>query len=173
MGQEHGPRYRITRIIRMLISRPFAYTKKELAARLDTSAGTIKTDIQILKSVGFELQYDDNYRYAFEVEKPFQHLRDLLHFTKEDKQFLWEAIRNYSLGGVRRAERVEKKLHSLYDYHRLGFAFLRRPYLAKIDLLEQAKKEERVAILKEYHSSNSNIITDRLCRAISSQSLRR
>ncbi len=161
MAKENSPRKRIAQLIRMLITRPFSYTMKELADRLEFSVGTIKGDINILKSAGFELEFDENYRYGFEAEEGFQHLKDLLHFTEKDKQFLWEAIRNYELGGIKRGERVEKKLNSLYDYNRLGFEFLRRPHLAKIDLLEQAKKEEKVVILKDYHSSNSNVITDR------------
>jgi len=161
MIEEKSPRKRIARLIRMLITRPFSYTMKELADRLERSIGTIKGDFNILKSAGFELKFDENYRYGFETEGGFQHLKDLLHFTEKDKQFLWEAIRNYELGGTKRGERVEKKLHSLYDYNRLGFEFLRRPHLAKIDLLEQAKKEEKIVILKDYHSSNSNVITDR------------
>ena len=63
---------------------------------------------------------------------------------------------------TRRGERLKKKLASLYDYHRLGHAYLRKPYLSKVDILLQAKNEKRNVILQDYKSSNSNVISDRM-----------
>ncbi|MEZ4884645.1 MAG: WYL domain-containing protein [Chitinophagales bacterium] len=151
---------RILRLLRSLLDNPNGYTKKQLAENLGVSHESIKKDIEVLRNNTFEVECDKNNRYKLVLEDGFEQLKDLLHFTEEDQVFLGKAIETHDRHS-KKGERILKKLHSLYDYHRLGHPYLRRPYLMKINQLEQAKLEKCQIILKGYYSSNSNTIKDR------------
>jgi len=158
---EYGTRTRILRVLRAILDRPSAYTKKELADKYGVSPDTIKGDIDAMKNAGFEVRQDERYRYAFATNKPHQQLKDLLHFSEEDQTLLHQAIDNLP-GTTERHQQLKKKLSALYDFRRLGHAYLRKPYHTKVDLLLQAKDDKRQVLLVDYRSSNSNAIGTRL-----------
>lgn len=162
MGQEHeyGYKLRLLRIMLAILERPFGYTKKQLMERYGVKDSAIKDDFKTFREAGFVLKSDKNHRYGFIVNQPYKQLKELLHFSEEDQILLHRAIDQVGQHS-RRAERLKKKLASLYDYHRLGHAYLRKPYLKKVDLLEQAKKTKQLVVLKDYRSSNSNDMRDR------------
>lgn len=157
---EYTPRARVVRILRALIENPKHYTRHALAERYGVHPDTIEGDFQAIQTAGFHLDRDERYRYFLVLEKPYRQLKDLLHFSEEDQALLYQAIDNLSVG-TERALKLKAKLGSLYDYGRLGHAYLRKPYLAKVDLLEQARQEKKQVILESYRSSNSNTISDR------------
>jgi len=157
---EYGTKVRLLRIMQAVMESPARYTKKRLAEMFGVSEDTIKHDFNAFKNAGFVIEPDNNYRYRFLEEKPFKQLKDLLHFSVEDQVLLSQAIDQIATHS-KRGERLKKKLSSLYDYKRLGHAYLRKPYLSKVDTLLEAKEEKKVALLKDYRSSNSNRIRDR------------
>ena len=159
-AKEYGIKMRQLRLVKMLIDMPFQYNKKQLAQRLDVSEDTIKTYVSTLRNAEFNVKCDNRYRYGFEDETTFKQLKDLLHFTEKDQETLREAIEQM-FPSSKKGERLKKKLSSIYDYQRLGHAFLRKPYLEKIDLLRQAEKEKRQVLLEGYRSSNSNKVSTR------------
>ena len=159
--REYGARSRVVRLIRAIVERPRHYTKKALAELYNASEDTIKGDFEIIRNAGFELQTDERYRYYFVLDKPHQQLKNLLHFSEEDQLLLHQAIDMLPCA-TDRQQQLKNKLGSLYDFTRLGHAYLRKPYLTKVDLLQQACKEKRQAVLVDYHSSNSNTISDRV-----------
>lgn len=160
MPEEYSTRTRLLRIMRALIDRPFGYTKRQLADQYGKHVDTISGDFEAFKNAGFEMQRDRQHRYAFRVDRTYQELKDILFFSEEDQALLMRAIDQVDPYG-KRGHQLKRKLDSLYDYHKLGFSTLRRPYLNKIDSLEQAQKEKRVVILENYHSSNSGRIRNR------------
>ena len=157
---EYGTKTRLLRVMRAIMENPGGYTKKRLSVLYGVDESTIKNDFKALTDAGFVLEYDSNYRYTFKEEKPFQQLKDLLHFSDEDQVLLEEAIEQITTHD-KRGKRLKKKLASIYDFKRLGHSYLRKPYLSKIDLLLKAKEEKFQVVLRDYHSSNSNEINDR------------
>lgn len=157
---EFGPRARILRLLRAILDQPNRYTRQELADKFGVSVDTIRDDFEILANAEFVLAPDDRHRYAFVTEKPLRQLKDLLHFSEEDQAALYQAIDNLYIGSER-ARNLKAKLASVYDFHRLGHAYLRKPHLTKVDLLMQAQREKRQAYLIDYRSSNSNKIETR------------
>ncbi len=157
---EFGPRARILLLLRAIADQPGRYTKKELAARYGVSDDTISGDFEIMANAGFVLERDQKGRYQFVVEKPYKKLQDLLHFSKEDQILLHQAIDQIPTT-TERQEQLKAKLSSLYDFRQLGHAYLRKPYLGKVDLLLQAQAEKKQVLLEGYRSSNSSIISDR------------
>jgi len=158
---EFGTRVRVLQLFRAILERPKRYTKKELAATHSVSTDTITDDLTAMVNAGFELERDQRSRYYLVMDKTVIKARDLLYFSEEERVLLYDAIDNLRTTPERQ-HALKRKLHSLYDYSRLGLAELRRPHLTKIDLLEQAKNEKRAVILEEYHSSNSSQVSDRL-----------
>lgn len=157
---EYGYKLRLLRILRALVESPNKYTKKGLQAAFNVKKDAINSDFEALKNAGFILRFDEKYRYALVEDKPLKQLKHLLHFTEEDQMLLAKVIQQVA-ATERQGERLQAKLASLYDYRRLGYAYLRKPYLAKLDQLEDAQKGQYQVILKRYYSTNSNEITDR------------
>lgn len=154
---------RIGALIMLLVGQPFRYTKKELAQRFAVSLLTIDRDFKALEVIGLKAIYNKpHYRYGFEQDKAYDQLKNLLHFTEAEQEFLLEAIQMHADKNGKTSKRVERKLNSLYDFRKLGLDILRQPHLQKVNLLEKAKNERLQIILKNYHSSNSNKIKDRL-----------
>ncbi len=158
---EYGYKIRLLRVMRDIIERPYGYTKQYFAERYGAHEDTIKNDFDTFGELGLELDWDHKRRYAFKVNKPLKKISGLLFFSEEERVLLYDAIHNLRTTPERQAHLIQK-LHSLYDYSRLGFAYLRKPHLTKVDLLEQAKAEKRQVILEGYRSSNNNLVSDRL-----------
>lgn len=163
--KEYGTRMRLIRLLLAVLERPYGYTKEQLALLYGVSKDTISGDLDVLRDAGFVLNFDENYRYAFAIEQPYKKLKDLLHFSEVEQQLLHKAIDSLDNTQDKVAERLKKKLASIYDFKRLGHAYLRKPYLDRLDLLEKAKQEERAVLLKGYRSSNSNEKSDRKVEA--------
>ncbi len=158
---EFGTKLRLLRILIAILENPKRYTKAKLAERYQCTESTIKRDFETLRNVGFVLQHDERYRYYFVVDKPLKQLKELLHFSEEDQAILYQAIDSLGIHD-KKQDRLKKKLAALYDFRRLGHAYLRKPYLSKVDTLMQAKMEKRQVVLVDYRSSNSNTTSDRL-----------
>jgi len=159
--QKYTPRTRIAVLMRILTERSFFHTRRKLAERLGVHPDTVKDDIDAIQNAGYIIEWDDKYRYGFVIEKPYKQLKNLLHFSADDQELLNRAIDQIA-PHHERGRALKKKLASLYDYRRLGHAYLRKPYLTKVDLLMQGKNEKRQVILRDYSSSNSNVVSDRL-----------
>lgn len=165
MSSDIGTKESLLRLMMILLEQPFVYTRKELAQKLGVNVQTITKHRSALTNAGFEVVFDKkNFRYGFKEDKAYDQLKNLLHFTESEQDFLHQAIHHFDKYGERSktANRIQKKLASLYDYHKLGLEVLRRPHLQKINILEQAKNEKHRIYLVNYFSSNSNSIKDRL-----------
>jgi predicted DNA-binding transcriptional regulator YafY len=158
---EFGTRTRVIHILRTLAESPNRYTRAELADRHQVHKDTILGDLNAIETAGFIVTRDEKNRYRLEVDKPLKQLKDLLHFSEEDQVLLYQAIDSLP-ANTDRQQKLKAKLASLYDYGRLGHAYLRKPHLSKVDRLLKAQNEKKQVLLIGYHSSNSNTISDRL-----------
>lgn len=158
---EYATRTRVVHILRAIIERPYHFTKRALAERHGVSRDTIGGDFHCITTAGFTLERDEKDRYAFVLDKPHRQLKDLLHFSEEEQTLLHQAIDNLP-DFTERHQKLKSKLSALYDFRRLGHAYLRKPYLTKVDSLLQAREEKRQVLLVDYRSSNSNAIGTRL-----------
>lgn len=159
--QEYGTKLRLLRVLRALVDHPFGYTKNQLAQKYGVASDTIKSDITAIRNAGFILEFDNQYRYGFRENKEYKQLKDLLHFNEDEQLLLTQAIDQISVH-TPTGERLRRKLGSLYNFQRLGHAYLRKPYLNKIDALLEAKEGKKVVVLKNYRSTNSNLVNDRI-----------
>jgi predicted DNA-binding transcriptional regulator YafY len=157
---EHGHKLRLLLVLRALVDSPNRYTKKDLATKFGVHKDTITNYFKDFESAGFAIEKDGKYRYCFQTDATYSALQQLLHFSEEDQAYLIEALQKLDRHS-RKSEQLQLKISALYDFTQLGFENLRKPYLAKINLLEQARKEEKQVRLLGYRSSNSSKISDR------------
>jgi predicted DNA-binding transcriptional regulator YafY len=162
---QYGLKDRVLRVLMTILKEPFVYTKRALAELYGTTVQSIEDDFAVMKNAGFVLDHDDEYRYKLVENQPNKQLKHLLHFSEEEQLMLEEAIDTIGEQYDNKAQELKKKLNALYDFGRLGHSYLRKPYLSKLDLLEEAAREEKQVYLRSYRSSNSNLVKDRLVEA--------
>lgn len=161
----YGLKDRVLRILMDIVHAPFTYSKRALAERYGTSLQSIEDDFAAIKNAGFILDHDDQYSYKLVENQANKQLKHLLHFSEEEQLLLEEAIDAIGEQYTAKAQELKKKLNALYDFGRLGHSYLRKPYLSKLDLLEEAKQDKKQIWLREYRSSNSNLVRDRYLEA--------
>ena len=151
------PRTRIVRLLLRIIANPYRFTRRELASHFEVPKKKIDGDIKILQSIPeLDFQQDKKtWTCAILPDRSFKELRYLQPLTEEERVELVGII-DRSMGSHKKAMYLKQKLENLYDFQKLGLRALRRPALEKIDTLEQAKREQRQVILKNYRSNNSN-----------------
>ena len=150
----------VLRILVTLLDHPVGRTKRQLVHATDVSPYTIKGDIRELRNAGFIIEQDEQYRYRLQPNKPYNQLKDILHFGQEDQALLHDAIDQIDPAG-KRGQRLKRKLNSLYDYRQLGYTCLKAPYLDKVDTLRTAIEHQEAVILHGYRSGNSDEVGDR------------
>jgi predicted DNA-binding transcriptional regulator YafY len=159
---DNSPKYRLLAILKILIESPYQYTKKALATMYNVDPKTIKNDFEELRDADFNVDYDHQYRYAIIPNKPLQHLEDMLFFTESEKEILIEALANNAKASEKKTKRMQEKLNTIYDVSKLGSSLFSRTFLAKANLLEQAKQQKKIVKLINYRSTNSSEVSDRL-----------
>jgi predicted DNA-binding transcriptional regulator YafY len=172
---EHGTKTRLLRVLRAVQEQPYRYTKKELAERYGVSKDAIDGDFRAMRNAGFDLHYDEKYRYAFAADKPFEDLKALLQLEEADQLRLLRALEQVDSQGAA-IQDLQKRLTAIFgnrqDYPGAadtpgavstpGPEHWRRPYRTKFQLLEQARQQKMQVVLLDYRSSNSNEVKDRL-----------
>jgi len=150
---------RIVRLVLLLLSRPYGYTKKALATHFEISLDRIDEDFIVLKNIGIRLDKDEEHQYAILIQKDFKELSYLQPLSEADRGKIKTAL--YEKYGTKDAMYIEGKLASLYDFQELGLRALRQNSLDKIDQLKAAQKNKKRVVLEQYQS-NSGTIKDRL-----------
>ena len=161
--KEYTGRVRALRILFTIVSSPYTYTRKRLAEMYEVDESQVKRDFEAFKSAGFELDYDERYRYALVAEKKYDNLKSLLIFSAKEEDILTEALR--MLGTNDKAvKKLQDKLSRIYDVSKMHNTFDKN-FLSKMDKLEKARIDKKVIILKDYPSTNSNTVTHRTVEA--------
>ncbi|RME95086.1 MAG: WYL domain-containing protein [Bacteroidetes bacterium] len=165
MAYDDRPRERLLRVLMYMVEHPQGLTRKELAARLQVSEKVIKTCINAIENVGFEVGYDIQYHtYRLVPNKRTEKLSRLLYFTPAEQEMIRQAIDQvYKFSHA--SETLKRKLSSIYDYQRLGTVGFRKPLLNRIAMLDKAIKDKKQVILQAYRSNNSETVADRLVEA--------
>src|SRR5262245_19107450 len=94
LDKEHGIKVRVLRMMRAIIEQPKRYTRQELAERYEAHPDTITNDFKAFVSAGFEMEYDEKYRYYFVKDRTLKKAGELLYFSEEERALLYQAIDN-------------------------------------------------------------------------------
>jgi proteasome accessory factor C len=134
------------------------WTIKQLADRFDTSERTIYRYINLLEEVDFLLEKDFENRYFIITtdDDPMQS-----QFSIEETKLIKKLIQSGTPDNPLRSSLLKKlSLNSEMDSMPRLFLKVRLGHF--VDLLAEAIKNKHQAVLKNYHSANSNEIRDRL-----------
>ena len=157
--KDHNSSTRSLLVLRAIIQSQNRYTKKELANKYGVSTDAIDDDFRAIKNAGFEMTYDENYRYAIILNKSFDYLKSLLVFSPKEENLIIEGLQNIQHDTIT-AERLMRKISRIYDVSKMNNTF-DKSFLTKMDRLEKARIEKKVVIFKDYHSTNSSTVSHR------------
>ncbi|HYG04773.1 MAG TPA: WYL domain-containing protein [Chryseosolibacter sp.] len=155
----HGKLMRLFQIIAVLKSGH--WTIQQLADRFDTSVRTIYRYIKLLEEVEFLIEKDFNNRYFIVTsdDDPTQTI-----FTIEETKVIRKLIQGAGDNPLKDSLLRKLALNSELDSMPQLFVKVR---LSKfIEELASAIKHKHQVVLKNYHSANSNEISDRLVEPI-------
>ncbi len=124
-------------VLRAIIQSAKRYTKKELARKYNVSPYAIEDDFMAIKNAGFELEYDENYRYSIVLDKSFEYLKSLLIFSPKEEGLIIEGLQNIKHDATT-AERLMRKISRIYDVSKMHNTF-DKSFLTKMDKLEKAR----------------------------------
>lgn len=158
--KEHTSAARTMMIFKLIIERPNHYTKTALAQKFNVSKDTIEDAFTAIKNAGYDLHWDKQYRYSINADKSYEYLKSLLAFSEKEENLLIEGLRSLKKD-TSTVERLMRKMSRIYDISKMHNTF-NKNYLTKMDILEKSVLDEKVVIFKDYHSTNSNTIRDRL-----------
>lgn len=139
--KEYNGLTRSLRILRTVVESPYFYTKKKLAERYEVNESSITRDFRAFENVGFELHFDERYRYALSAEKKYEHLKNLLVFSTKEEEILTTALQKLGLNNTT-IENLQKKLSRIYDASKMHNTFDKN-FLTKMDKLEKARTEKK------------------------------
>lgn len=156
------PTEKIVQVLLELANHPFGKTQEALAEHYNLSTRQVRRYFAVLRSCGFIVEGNSKGLYKLERENhAYEELSDLLHFSEEDNLLLSNAIASITVNTEKR-ERLLKKLMSVYDFERLGYAYLTSKNLEQLNLLRHSCEQQHQIILRQYRSTNSMDRRDRV-----------
>ncbi len=146
----------------MLLSSGIKYSIDQICDRLELSERTARRYIRTIRDAGFILPRPVDGLYYIDKQSPyFKELSQLIHFSREEAQILYQAIHAISSENVIKQNLVQK-LYALYKVPAVARVLVNRQHSQNINLLIKAIEQKRKVILKGYQSANSNKQSDRL-----------
>ena len=159
---------KIERAIKILMTLNNKYGKNvgELAKYVNTSPRTIYRYLDTLKNIGFVVDYKlgaDGKRYYY-IEKnndENKSISELLYFSEEESYILSKAIQSIENENVIK-QNLAKKLYSLYNFNRVAVPIIKKENSEIIHNITTAISNKNQVVLKNYKSSHSGEIRNRL-----------
>ena len=159
---------KIDRAIKILMALNNKYGKSvnQLAKYVNTSTRTIYRYIDTFKNIGFVVDYktgEDGKRYYYieNNNNEYKSISELLYFSEEESYILSKAIQSIEDENVIKQNLV-KKLYSIYDFNRVAVPVIKRENSEIIHNISTAITNKKQVVFKNYKSSHSGIIRDRL-----------
>ncbi len=150
---------RVFRLITLLIGNH--RNPLELAELLETDRRNVQRDIVELKNSGFVVEYRNRHiPFLSANEGSLKEISNLVHFSKEDAYILHRAIDSID-NSTALKQNLKRKLYNLYNYPWLAEVVVKPGLGAVVHNLSEAMANEQCVILKNYHSANSNAVSDR------------
>ena len=152
---------RVLRLMKMMTGN-MNYTVEDLAERLETSPRSIYRYIETFKDAGFVVQKVDGGVYRLGKEsKYFKSISQLIHFTDEEAHIVNQLIEALDDTNMLK-QNLRKKLTSVYNCTSMANCVVKGKNAININNVIEAIEGRRQVVLKNYASSHTGIIRDRL-----------
>lgn len=152
--------YRVFQLIARLRT-PFGCTKAEVADDFDTSVRTIERNLQLLRDLGFQIEKNGSrFRIPKTDTNSLRH-EDLIVFSLEEASAIRDALDSGRIESPLK-ESLLDKLYALTELDELAETLRTNVISSNIAHIRNAIKGKEQLLLRNYHSVNSNKVTDRL-----------
>ena len=144
-----------------ILTQNHAYTIKDISEMLNMSKRSIYRYLESFKAIGFVVK-KNGLVYRLDHTSPFfRKIADGVHFS-EDEALTLGQILNSVYNNSPQVAHLREKLSNLYDTNVLCKHGVDSHVAQNITALFRGIREERVVILKNYHSPSSGKVSDRL-----------
>ena len=152
---------RVLRLMKMMTGNN-NYTVEEMAERLGISYRSVYRYIESFKESGFVVQRKDGGIYKLGKEsRYFKEISQLIHFTDEEAHIVNQLIEGLDNTNMLK-QNLRKKLTSVYNCTSMADSVVEGKNATNINGLIDAITEKKQVVLKDYASSHTSIIRDRL-----------
>lgn len=145
----------------MLMTQNRKYTLEELGRRLDMSSRNVYRYIEAFKMAGFVVRKTKGCYFLDKSSPYFKDISGLVHFTEEEAYILKRAIESVD-GNTSLKQNLKEKLYKVYDYDILSEIVVRSGIADNVHNLYEAIKQKRQVAFRQYKSSHSHAVTDRV-----------
>lgn len=156
---------RLLRIMQLMTDQKRRYSIEELSELLDISTRSIYRYIDTFESVGFIIKRSDNKVWLAKESKHFRTIAELVYFTEEEAYIIKRAVESLDLSNPV-LNGIKRKLYSLYDFGRIADIQVNKNLSRNANSIMDAIAAERQIIFKNYSSSHSGNVSDRLVEPI-------
>ncbi len=156
---------RLLRLMLLMSDKSRLYSVSELSSIIDISERSIYRYLDTFESSGFIVKRVNSKVWLARESDMFKSISELVYFTTEEAQVIKELIdsldtSDYFINGIK------NKLYSIYDFKKIVDFKVDKKYSKKVNLIIDSISSKSVIILKNYRSSNSGIIKDRVVEPI-------
>ncbi len=138
------------------------YTVNDLAERLGTTYRSIYRYIETFKDAGFVVQKLEGGVYKLGKEsRYFKDISQLVHFTDEEAHIVNQLIEALDDTNMLK-HNLRRKLTSVYDCTSMAASIVKGRNATNVNLLLEAMDGRRQVMLRDYASSNTGIVRDRI-----------
>ena len=152
---------RTLRLMRLMSGNAYL-TVEQLAKRLDTSTRSIYRYIDTFKTCGFAVEkIDDSIYRLISMPSGYKDLQKLVYFSEEEARVLTYLIESLDETNSLKSS-LYKKLCAVFDTKSIKEYSGTSKNAANIQALGNAMKDRKTVILKDYSSSSSGTVRDRV-----------
>ena len=152
---------RTLRLMRLMSGNAYL-TVEQLAKRLDTSTRSIYRYIDTFKTCGFAVEkIDDSIYRLISMPSGYKDLQKLVYFSEEEAMVLTYLIESLDETNSLKSS-LYKKLCAVFDTKSIKEHSGTSKNAANVQALGNAMKDRKTVILKDYSSSSSGTVRDRV-----------
>jgi predicted DNA-binding transcriptional regulator YafY len=152
---------RVLRLMKMMAGNN-NYTVEEMSERLGISYRSVYRYIETFKESGFVVQRKEGGIYKLGKEsRYFKEISQLIHFTDEEAHIVNQLIEGLDNTNMLK-QNLRKKLTSVYNCTSMADSVVEGKNATNINRLIDAITEKKQVVFKDYASSHTSIIRDRL-----------
>ena len=152
---------RTLRLMRLMSGNAYL-TVEQLAKRLDTSTRSIYRYIDTFKTCGFAVEKIDESIYRLiSMPSGYKDLQKLVYFSEEEARVLTYLIESLDETNSLKSS-LYKKLCAVFDTKSIKEDSGTSKNAANVQALGNAMKDRKTVILKDYSSSSSGTVRDRV-----------
>ena len=155
---------KIERLLRLmkLMTGNINYTVNDLAERIGTTYRSVYRYIDTFKDAGFVVQNLGGGVYKLGKEsRHFKDISQLVHFTDEEAHIVNQLIEALDDTNMLK-QNLRRKLTSIYDCTSMAQSIVRGRNAQNVNALLEAMTQRRQVILRDYASSNTGVVRDRV-----------